>query len=207
MGTALLLVPADSNHAGGFMATAEDLRANVYGKSKCMIFKMAFGDDEGKSWNFLPAITPPAGFSRDFDKSLDAANTFMTISHIGRIDGPIMKHGPMIQPWPSNPDLEGVFFFLSEVGQIFWKKVGRAASTKKIVLCGCDSAQTYHQAVANAAGIPVYGFVHSIAAAVPSVMRPYIKALESGRTPNGMEKSGKSDLSGGIIHPSPYYAE
>jgi len=206
MTKALMLVPAASNHAGGFLATALDLRDTVYGKQNAMIFKMAMADKEGKSWNYLPAITPPAGFSRDFDKSLDAVETFMTISHIGRIDGPIMMHAPMIQPWPVDPNLQGVFFFLNEEGQAFWRKVGRADRTQKIVLAGCDSGQTYHQAVANCAGIPVYGFTHSIASGVPGVTRPYIKTLESGRTPNGMEKSGKSDLSGGVVHPS-YYGE
>jgi hypothetical protein len=204
MTKALMLVPAASNHAGAFLATALDRRDTVYGKQNAMIFKMAMADEEGKSWSYLPAITPPAGFSRDFYGSLNVAETFMTISHIGRIDGLIMMHAPMIQPWPVDSNLSGVFFFLSEEGQAFWQKVGRAARTQKIVLAGCDSAQSYNQAVANAAGIPAYGFVHSIAAGNPGVTRPYIKTLESGRTPNGMEKSGKSDLSGGVVHPSLY---
>jgi hypothetical protein len=88
MTKALMLVPAASNHAGGFLATALDLRDTVYGRKNAMIFKMAMADREGKSWRYLPAVTPPAGFSRDFDESLDVAETFMIISHIGRIDGP-----------------------------------------------------------------------------------------------------------------------
>jgi hypothetical protein len=163
-----------------------------------MIFKMA---PSGSSWSISPAITPPPGFSTDFNTSLDATNTFITISHVGSIDGPIMAHDPMRQPWPS--DASTTRFFLAEDGVAFWRKVGQALSTVKIIISGCDSGRSYFQAVANCAQIPVYGFVHSIAAGVPGVMRPYIKGIESGHVPPGIEKSVESTLSGGIIYGMP----
>lgn len=198
MPTALIIVPANSSHAGGFLASALDLRENVYGFQNTMIFKVAVAAN--LSVSFLPAIKPPKIFSNDFDECLKVPITFMVISHIGVIDGPIMSHAPFLQPWA----LDQLTRFLDTAGAAFWSKVGQGSNLVKIVLSGCESGRTYGQAVANAAGKSVYGFQDDIGSGIPSVLRPYIKTLEAGRTPHGMVKSERSTYVGPIIHPSPY---
>lgn len=204
---ALIVVPASSQHAGSFMATANDLLTSQY-RNDGMIFKMAFASDA--TWSFLPATSPPKGLSSSFDDTLKAATSFLTISHVGTTDGPIMTHDfkdpsnpgkydwSKCQPWPT--DGKGA---LGPAGSEFWTRIGRAPKTNKIMILGCDSGVSYSRAVADVAGIAVYGFKDECAAGNPSSMRPYVEGIEAGRVPHGIVKSERYNGPMGCAFPGP----
>ncbi|MBR0695112.1 hypothetical protein [Bradyrhizobium lablabi] len=199
MTKAVMLVPGSGDAASNFLATAMDLRDHVYGKKNAMIFKLHYS---AGGHSIAPAFTPaPPGFNTNFWKSVDVAGTFMTVSHCGLHDGPMMgSEGE--QPWPC---IDSESLVLNEDAHLFWSKVGRALSTVKIIICGCDTGQTYGSLAAAAAGIPVYGFAHSIAAGVPTTMRPYIASFEAGRsTKNIIRCWPAASASFDIVHPSLY---
>lgn len=205
---ALIVVPGSSQHAGSFMATANDLLTTQYANNG-MIFKMAFARDATQS--FLAAMTPPKGLSKDFEETLKVATSFLTISHVGTRDGPIMTHDftdpsdaskydwSKCQPWPT--DATGRT--LGSAGTDFWTRIGRAPKTDKIMILGCDSGVSYSRAVADVAGITVFGFKDECAAGNPSSMRPYVQGIEAGRIPHGIVKSERYNGPVGCAFPGP----
>ena len=199
MAKVLMLLPASGDdHYEGFKSSAVSLREKVFGPANCMIFSCEI--DSSDRATFSPAMTPPRGLSKDFWTCVAAVDTFMTISHCGVIDGPVMKHGPTRQPWMVRPGQRTV---LQNRGYNFWDRIGRGG-VNRIIIAGCSSGETYSQAVANAANVVVYGYMQSMACGINTVMVQSIGALEKGHRPNNMTKAKRIVDVGPTIHPNLY---
>ena len=160
-----------------------------------MFIRDAFG-----LFDLVPVSSPPKGVtSANFIDFLPRASSVLTISHVGVLDGPIMSYLTPVrehtadegddwrrrQPWHTN----GTGRKLCLIGFLFWHNVGSAPRTSKIIILGCESGNFYSQCVANAAGIPAWGFDHSCAAADIATMRPIVTAIESGKEHKAVKKS------------------
>jgi hypothetical protein len=192
-GTALLLVPVGGGHAQYFPSVALDLRKLVYnGRAVVYVVTPPPMKDLDKDCTFKLFGPAGNGFSGDFEKDLPKANTIVTVSHLGELDGPVMDAGN--QPWGIITTSYGLTmrYDLNQRGFRFWQKVGNALCTRKIILCGCSGGDTYNQAVANVAGVPVYGYRKSQACAATSAILPDVQLIEEkGVTPQKMTKAGK----------------
>ncbi|PSJ59067.1 hypothetical protein C7I84_13640 [Mesorhizobium ephedrae] len=201
---AAVIVPGDGPDQKNFERVGEDLVKNVYGGNG-IVYKCVFAN-QSRDFHYidmLPVSAAPNGGSGSFLEFLFVATCVLTVSHVGELDGPIMSYLTPIdkasretenadwryrQPWHTN----GTGRQLCPYGDLFWKFIGRAPRTTKIILLGCESGNRYAQCVANSATIPVWGFDHSCAAADIATMRPIVSGIEGGKSQNGISVSWPS---------------
>ena len=172
----IFLVPNQGDSNEHFLAVAKDLKQNFCKRS--VIF--------GATWNGEPSSMPtaspissiPSGFAKDFWGSVAAADHFISLSHCGYRDGPMIGPGGE-QPWGRSGETE-----LGEDALRFWRRVGWGIGDGgRVLIGGCDTAALYGPMVAKTMSPTVFGFSSHIAAGVISEMRTYIAGyFLKGRT-------------------------
>ena len=154
MPKAVFLVPSQYDNAYEFINVARHCRKKHWGVANSVIFKVIWDGKTGTAPSFFVVDDVPAGFSKSFWKSLEAAEQLIPICHSGLRDGPML--GPAGEhPWPtvrvSNPDItSGDGKELTEQAKAFWRRASWAiGSDGKFLLAGCDSAQMYARSSPN----------------------------------------------------------
>jgi len=179
---AVIIYASQGDGVTSFQATAYFANKKIYGSSAAVfktIYKKPFDVDF-----VLDTYCSPNIKNDKFWENVKLCSTFVTVSHFGIDDGPILAYQDpilfdditMSQPWPTE---DKDHTKLKSSGRLFWEKVGQGLSMK-IVLLGCNSGVTYAQAVATAAKCDVFGFVDSSAAGNWASMEPHLTAVESG---------------------------
>jgi hypothetical protein len=176
---AVILVPAGGADATSFQAVAVKMNAEVY-KNKATVVTAA-ADDSG-------AVTFKRLDGKDFSlASAPPLASFVTVSHAGSIDGPVLGGGA--QPWGTG-ETGGD---LTDEAKSFWQDVGDAlVEDGKIILLGCHSAgspgvaMSFGRKVALASGRRVFGARDFLAAANGGVSLRIVQAIEDGKEPPEM---------------------
>lgn len=184
---AVILVPYEGDHSKLFNIVAKTLKKKVYGEDASIVSAKLVTGPKGSSVTFY-AVEGPA-FKWDMKNSV---GTFMTISHGGPEDGPILLPGSLAgQPWGSNAAKTA----LRKESETFWKYVGGVLTRKggKVVLFGCKMGKAnYARNVALAAGAPVYAATDEIAAADNDTAVNHMTTIEGGKVRAPMVKVGVS---------------
>lgn len=183
--SALIFVPSKSDHSKLFRIVAQTLSKKLYG-SQASIYGVIVKKTGGPlDWSSIHLEGP-----RLKQKLKDGLklSTFITISHGGPEDGPIMAHDPRsLQPWGSNLAKSA----LSTTGSSFWKFIGgkMQGKTGKIILAGCHMGElSYARNVALVSGIKCYGYDGTFAAADESTVLKHVGAIEQGKVIKPMKR-------------------
>jgi hypothetical protein len=187
---ALLIAAGTGKDSKNLQQVGVHLRRSIY-SGDAMVFKTVVIScptfPPSAFVGFLPITSPPKGrTSTDFYECLAEAETFICIAHNGALDGPILTDEfssfRELQPWHTNST--GTTLWLG--GELFWKNVGWAPNTQKILLLGCESGNHYAKCVNDVARIPVFGFKNSCAAADNATMEKHVRSIETTGKSFGM---------------------
>ena len=187
---ALLIAAGTGKDSKNLQRVGVHLRGSVY-SGDAMVFKTIVvrspTSPPSAFVGFLPITSPPKGrTSNDFYEYLAEAKTIICIAHNGALDGPILSDEfssfREMQPWHTN----STGTTLWDGGALFWRTVGWAPNTRKILLLGCNSGNHYAKCVNDVAGIPVFGFKDSCAAADSATMEKHVRSIETTGKSFGM---------------------
>lgn len=177
---AVIVAPSQGEHASLFQTVAKSLLSKVYG-GQGWIFKTIVHSGGNVAVHLISK--PQKGDIITFWSQIEAAKSFITVSHCGAIDGPILaRQDPDLtttdemQPW----HLEVTQRELAERGQRFWGRVGKhLPEGGKIMILGCASGNTYAPIVARKAQRRTFGFLDSCAAADSATMVRIVTSIET----------------------------
>ncbi len=209
---AVVLTPSQGQNAAAFAGTARQIVQDLYGPRdggtafETVVSRIGCGKYQV---DFVRAEWDDAHDKTDFWTAVTQATTFIVVSDMGVVDGPILNHChtddeeiPEIdrfwQPWPSatitfpaQPARRVFANYLSPEGKGFWQRVGGINKTRKlkIVLWGCDSNNLYGPMVAADSKCPVFGFLHTPDAASHDLQIPNLTTIEeTGKPPRFMSR-------------------
>ncbi len=221
--SAVILCPSQGLHAAAFQGTSRQIIESFYCKKnekgemkrgggfgfQTVISRIRCGKYQVDYWRADWDKNPE---KPDFWTAVSQATTFIMLSHMGQVDGPILNHvdtnnkniaevDRFWQPWPTAcittpvaPARSAFATYLSPEGRGFWQRVGGINKTKKlkIVLLGCDSNSIYGPMVSAESKCPVFGFHHSCQAANHNTQIPNLTVIEDkDEAPLGMSKVQK----------------
>lgn len=184
---ATILVPSQGDHAKHFKTVGKHLIDTVYGKKGWLFSSIVH--QNGNVAVHLESSPKGSSATIDFWSQISDSGSFLTISHCGIDDGPILAHHDpelhttdQTQPW----HLEVTGRSLDTRGRSFWSRVGRALpSSGKILILGCNSGKSYAEKVSDTAGRKTFGFTDSCSAADSKTMQARVGDIEKrGKTQN-----------------------
>ena len=178
---AVLIVPMYGKDKAQFLESAQQILSKVYNNNG-VIFKAHALRGTGGVVRFLAVSNLPRGASSDHLEHTQKASSYIVLSHMGLVDGPILsdESGTAVldnQPWAVAPGTDN----LQMAGAVHWTTVGRSRNNSvTIMLLGCDSAVSYGKIVARAAQSTVWGFSDSCSSGIPEFSVKAVKSIEGG---------------------------
>lgn len=185
MPATLIFVPIKSHDSKLFKIVAQTLSKKIYGGMASIYGVIVKKTNGPLDWSSIHIEGPT--LKQQLKDGLKLS-TFMTISHGGPDDGPVMAYDPKsLQPWGSNAAKSA----LSTTGTSFWKFIGGKMQGKggKIILIGCHMGEAnYARNVALTSGIKCYAVDGEIAAANETTVLDHVGAIEQGNVIKPMKK-------------------